>query len=281
MAISPISGSIPSQAQQYIEKTSRSIQTALASLISGKRVNQASDDITALSIASKLQAETSALRQVSNSLAQVSSLTQVADGGAEQIQNLLGKLREVAQQAASPTVNADQRAALNQQFKQLSAEINRFTENTTFSNKKLLDGSLSGDNAISLTRILDSDSESDLGSRLSIDSLSTTSLFGGAPLDVLTADGARQALEAVANAQGRVSEVRAGIGAFQQAANFAAANIDSVYANQQAASSVLLDTDFAQASTSSSLATIQNNAALALLAQGNRLTPALLKLVNS
>lgn len=280
MAISSISGSIPSQAQQYVEKTSKSLQTALASLISGKRVNQASDDITALSIASKLQSETSGLRQISNNLAQVSSLAQVADGGVEQIQNLLGKLGEVAQQAASPTVNADQRAALNQQFKQLSSEINRFTENTSFGNKKLLDGSISGDNSISLNRILDSNSESDGGSTFNINSLSTTSLFGGKNLDILSVDGANEAIDAVSAALGKVTQTRAGIGAFQQATNYAAANIDSVFSNLQAASSVLSDTDFAQASTNASLANIQNNAALALLAQGNRLTPALLKLVS-
>jgi flagellin len=279
MAIDPLSGAISAQAQTSIQKSNARLQAALAGLVSGVKVNRPSDDVALLSVASKLASETSGLRQVSVNLAQLSSLTQVADGGAEQVQNLLGKLQELAQQAASPTVNADQRQALNQQFKQISAEINRFTENTTFGNRKLLDGSLSGEKAISLDDAIAAEAGEGTGNRLSIASLSTTSLFEGRSLDILSPESARAALSAIGGALDTTRSVRAEIGAFQQAANFAAANIDSVIANQQAAASTLLDTDFAEASTNASLSNLQNNAALALLAQGNRLTPALLKLV--
>ena len=279
MAINSINGLVQSQAQQNIQKTSKTLQAALASLVSGVRVNRASDDVAALSIASKLQAETSALRQVSNNLAQLSSLSQVADGGAEQVQNLLEKLQGLAQQSAAPTTNDQQRAALSQQFKQLAAEINRFAENTTFNNRKLLDGSVSGSRAIALESAF-TDNNDGGDTTLSIQSLTTTSLFSGRPVDILSASGAQDALNVIGAALGSVRETRASIGVFQQAADFAAANIDSVFANQQAATSVLLDTDFADAATASSQANIQNNAALALLAQGNRLTPALLKLVS-
>lgn len=279
MAINSISGSIPAQAQQGVQKTNKTLQTALASLISGKRVNQASDDVAALSIASKLQAETGALRQVSTNLAQLTSLTQVADGGAEQVQSLLQKLGEIAQQATSPAVNAEQRKALNEQFKQLSGEINRFTENTSFGNQKLLDGSVSGDRAISLDKALAQES-GPADTALVIPSLSTASLFSGRNLDILSVDGAKQAFATIGEALGKVADARASIGAFQESANYSAATIDTVFANQQAATSSLFDADFARASSDSSLANIQNNAALALLAQGNRLTPALLKLVS-
>lgn len=280
MAIDSISGLISTQAQQNVQRSNKTLQTALASLISGSKLTNIADDVATFTVASRLQSETGGLRQVSANLAQTSSLAQVADGGVEQIQNILEKLKTVAQQASAPTTNDSQRAQLNQQFKQLATEINRFAENTSFANKKLLDGSITGNKAVSLDAAFSGKNASEDLAALSIPSLSTTSLFSGLQLDISSLDGAQQALATIGRALQSVSQVRADIGGFLKATDFAAANIDSVLTNQLAATSALSDVDFAQASTNASQANILNSASLALLAQGNRLPQTLLKLVS-
>jgi len=260
---------------QSIQNAGNKLQAAIASIVSGSQ-SQASD-VADLSIASQLQSQTAALRQVSSNLAQAFSLTQVADGGATQIQAVLGQLQTLAQQAKSPTLNVNNRQQLNEQFQQLSDQIDILSTSTTFNGQPLLNGSVSGNNALSLDSFLAPGSSN--GDGLSIGSLSSSSLFGGQSLNILNADNAGQASDVIGNALNQLTGVRAGLGSFQQTVNYAAANVDSALANQQAAQSNISDTDIASASTQYSLADIQQNAAIALAAQGNNLSPALLQLV--
>lgn len=278
--VSSVSGLSGAQSQLGIKRANEKLQAAIASLVSGERLNKASDDVAALSVASQLQSKVSNLRQVTGNLAQASSLSQVADGGAQQIHSVLERLKNVAQQASNPTLNADNRKQLNQEFQQLKAAIDRFADDTTFNNKKLLDGSLTGEDAISLGSLLSTDGSSEEGGAdLEIDSLFSSSLFSGQDVNVLSADAALQAVASIDSALGRVTSVRADIGSFQQSVNYAAASVETAVINQEAARSILQDTDFAEASTQSALAKIQRDAGIAVAAQGNRLSPVLLKLV--
>jgi flagellin len=278
MDFSSISG-LSSSSQQNLQRANAKLQTALAVLASGSKINKASDDVASLAIATQLQTETISLKQISGSLAQASSTTQVADGGIQQIQGALEQLKSLAQQATSPTLSDANRQQLNQQFQQLRADIDRIAGNTSFNGKNLLDGSVSGDNALSLDSALGTGSAADDAEALTIDSLSSASLFDGQNINILSAGSAGQALGVIGEALNKVATTRTNVGAFQQSVNFAAASIDSAVANQDAARSILQDTDFAEASTQFSLLDLQRNASLALTAQGNRLSPALLQLI--
>ncbi len=273
MVISAISGAAGVQAQQSIGNADNKLRAAIASIVSGKR----SDDVANVAIASQLQSTTSALRQASGNLALGSSLSQVADGGAGQIENALNQLKSLAEQSRSPVLNDANRQQLNEQFQQTLASIDQIAKDTSFNGKPLLDGSVSGSNALSLDSLLGS-SDSTLSS-LSIDSLSSSSLLGSGS-NILSADSAGQALGAITGALTQVTSARTSIGAFQQATNFAAANVDSAITNQEAAQATLSETDLSTASTNNSLADVQRNASIALAAQGNRLAPQLLQLVS-
>lgn len=276
MTIASLTG-IGGTASQSIQSASDKLQAVLASIASGS--NQSSDNIAETSIVTQLQSQASTLKQVSGNLTQALSLAQVADGGAGQIQDIVSQLQSLASQAESPVLNADNRKQLNQQFQQLSSQIGTLASSTSFNGQNVLDGSLSGANALSLDNLLSTDNSGNGGDSLSISSLSTGSLFSGQNLSLLSSDNAAQALAVLGNALNQVTNTRSNIGAFQQAADFAAANVDSALANQQAAQSAISDTDIAGASTNASLANIQQNAAIAVAAQANRLNPALLQLV--
>lgn len=279
MDITGVGGGSSTQARQNIQRSNERLQTAIGQLVSGNAINRASDDVAALSIATQLQSGASSLRQASANISQASSLAQVADSGVDQIRQVLDRLNTLATQANSPVVNEGNREAINQEFQALLAEVDRLAESTSFSEQPLLDGSLSGDNSLSLAGLIAPENNAD-GEGLDIESLTTENLFEGRSLNLLSTESSTQASLDISNALDRVNSVQATIGSFQQSLNFAAANIESAAANQEAARSILQDTDFAQASTGFSLASVQRNAAIAVEAQGNRLSPNILKLIN-
>ncbi|MEK6746764.1 MAG: flagellin [Pseudomonadota bacterium] len=277
MNISSLSGLTGLSQQQNLQKSSSKLSAVIAALASGNKLTSASTDISSLSVAGQLQAAVSGLKQASGNLAQASSLAQVADGGLSQINEIAQQLQNLAQQARSPILNDDNRRALGEQFKQLTAQIDSIAANTSFGGKKLLNGDLNGNSAVSLDSLLSSEG-SESGS-LSIENFSSASLFGGSTLNLSSADDAANAFAVIGDALNKVTSGRADAGSFLQSVDYAAASIDSAIANQEAARSTLQDTDFAEASSQQSQATLQQNIALALAAQGNRLTPALLQLV--
>ncbi|MEQ1706475.1 MAG: flagellin [Rickettsiales bacterium] len=277
MNISSLSGLTGLSQQQNLQKSSSKLSAVIAALASGNKLTSASTDISSLSVAGQLQAAVSGLKQASGNLAQASSLAQVADGGLSQINEIAQQLQNLAQQARSPILNDDNRKALGEQFKQLTAQIDSIAANTSFGGKKLLNGDLNGNGAVSLDSLLSSE-DSESGS-LSIENFSSASLFGGSSLNLSSADDAANAFAVIGDALNKITSGRADVGSFLQSVDYAAASIDSAIANQEAARSTLQDTDFAEASSQQSQATLQQNIALALAAQGNRLTPALLQLV--
>lgn len=277
MNITSLSGLTGLQQQQSLQKSNAKLSAAIAALVSGNKLTSASTDIASLSIASQLQSAAHGLRQASGNLAQASSSAQVADAGISQIQGIAEQLKNLVQQAASPILNNDDRKALDQQFKQLVQQIDQVASTTSFNGKKLLNGDLSGSGALSLDSLLSS-AGNDSGS-LSIDNLSGANLFGNSPLDISTQNGVDRAFAVIGDALDKITGVRANIGSFLQSIDYAAASIDSAIANQEAARSTLQDTDFAESSSQQSQAILGQNAALAIAAQGNRLTPALLQLV--
>lgn len=272
MVISSVTGIIAGQTQQNISNSDNRLRNAIANIVSGRQTQ----DVANVSIASQLQSVTSGLRQVSSNLALGGSLSQVADGGAEQIQAALGELQEIAQQAASPTTNETTRQILNEQFAQTLQAIDQLAGNTSFNGQSLLNGDLSGGAALSLDSLLGS--EAGTSSTLEIADLSSASLLN-ADISLLSADAAGQAVSAIANALNQVTATRTTIGSFQQAISFAGANVESAITNQEAAQATLTDTDIAAESTRSTQAEVQRNASIALAAQGNRLSPQLLDLI--
>lgn len=260
--------------QQNIKKTDAKLQAAIASLVSGRKTQ----DVAEVAVATQLQSEVAGLKQVSQSISQAISLTQVADGAIAQSQAIVQRLQEIAQQASNGSTNNDQRKQLDIEFQALIKDLDRQVENTQFNGQNLLDGSVTGEKSLSLNKLLSTGNDDD--NQLAIDSLASTVVFGGQKLSVLSVDGAQAALGVLGAAQDRIATARASVGAFQQTLNYAAASIDSAIINQEAARSLLSDADFLDAATNSQQAQVQRNAQLSLAAQTNRLPAALLQLVS-
>lgn len=274
MITNPLTGLLSNvgASNQNISRSTQRFENAVATLSSGNKLA----DVASQSQAAQLQGEISGLRSASLNLAQTSSLGQVADGALEGIANAINRLQEIGVQSNSGALDDNTRELLDIEFQDLLSEIDRQVENTQFNSQPLLDGSLD----ISLQQTLGEES-SDNDNRLTLESLSVESLFNGEAINVRTQENAENALETLKEALSAVTSARAEVGSFLETTNFANANLQSAIQNQVAAASTLTDADFATASTELSLADLQQNASVALKAQSNNQTGALLSLINT
>ncbi len=129
------------QAQNSLRSTNLNLSTAMERLSTGTRINSAKDDAAGLAISTRMTASirgiSAAIRNANDGI----SLTQTAEGSLSQISDNLQRVRELAVQSSNTGNNASDRAAMNNEAKQLIAEIDRVASNTGFNGIKLLDGS--------------------------------------------------------------------------------------------------------------------------------------------
>lgn len=136
-------------ASSNIGKASSKLAANIAHIASGKRINQAFEDIASLAIGTGLQSQVGGLRMAALNVSQASSMLQVADGGMGQIGDILQRMQTLAVQSNSGVLSSAGREGLNAEYQQLAEEINRLSGNTNFNGVNLLDGSLSGGQGLS------------------------------------------------------------------------------------------------------------------------------------
>src|SRR4029078_5304683 len=127
-------------AERHLRETREVLDRSLERLSSGYRINKAGDDAAGLAISEKLRAKTRGLIQAQRNASDGISLIQVAEGGLEEIQNILVRLRELGVQAASDTIGGKERRYLDEEYQSLKEEIDRIANVTEFNGTVLLDG---------------------------------------------------------------------------------------------------------------------------------------------
>ena len=120
------------------------IASSVAKLSSGYAINSAADDAAGLAISEKMRAQIRGLDTAASNSQDAISLVQTAEGALESADEILQRMREISVQSASDTnEDAIDREALQAEFAQLQAELDEISEDATFNNQNLLDGSLS------------------------------------------------------------------------------------------------------------------------------------------
>ncbi|GGF91488.1 flagellin N-terminal helical domain-containing protein [Paenibacillus abyssi] len=115
---------------------------SLEKLSSGLRINRAGDDAAGLAISEKMRAQIRGLDMAAKNAQDGISLIQTAEGALNETHSILQRMRELADQSANGTNTADDRAALQEEVKQLKEEIDRIGNTTEFNTQKLLNGAL-------------------------------------------------------------------------------------------------------------------------------------------
>lgn len=131
-------------AQRNLNSSQAGLQTALQRLSSGLRINSARDDAAGLAISQRFTSQINGLNQAVRNANDGISLAQTAEGALQESGNILQRIRQLAIQSANDSNSAGDRKALQAEVSQLTSELNRIANTTTFNGKKILDGSFSG-----------------------------------------------------------------------------------------------------------------------------------------
>lgn len=138
-----INTNIPSlNAQRNLSASANSLNTSLQRLSSGLRINSAKDDAAGLGIAERMTSQIRGMNQAIRNSNDGISLAQTAEGALATTGDMLQRIRELAVQASNATNSPSDRQALQAEVGQLTAEINRMAQTTSFNGQMLLDGTM-------------------------------------------------------------------------------------------------------------------------------------------
>ena len=126
--------------RRLLNINNRDLKVRIERLSSGLRINRAADDAAGLSISEGMRAEIVGLRQATRNSESATDLIQTAEGALNETNAILIRMRELSVQAASSTVNDDNRESLNAEFVQLTNEMDRIANVTSYNNQVLLLG---------------------------------------------------------------------------------------------------------------------------------------------
>ena len=128
-------------AQRQLMNSGNSLDTSFKRLSSGFRINSAADDAAGLQISDRLTSQINGLNQGNRNANDGISLAQTAEGALDEVTSMFQRIRTLAQQAANGSNTDEDRLAIQEEIRSLSAEVNRVAEDTTFGGQNLLDGS--------------------------------------------------------------------------------------------------------------------------------------------
>ena len=198
--------------QRNLLGSQRTIQKNMAQLASGSRINMAADDAAGLAISENLKAQIRSSRQANRNANDGISMVQTAEGGLNEISNLIVRLRELGIQASSDTVGENERGLINKEVQQLKDEMQRIANVTKWGDTKLIDGS--GTTFDFQVGIYNNESD-DRISYMASATNATLDALGLTDLDYTTKEGAQTGLGSLDNAQTNVNGLRANLGALQ------------------------------------------------------------------
>jgi flagellin len=266
-------------AHRLLTQTDSTLGVSIERLSSGLRINHAKDDVAGLSIANNLRMESRGLKMAQQNVTQGTALLQMAEGGANQIESIVERLKELATSAASSNVDDAGRQGLNSEAQNLLAEIDRIAKDTKYGTTPLLSGNLA------MTFQIGSASDPD------VDQISVSTSFGllasnlgtaglnSTTFNLLALGSAQDAITNVNGALSSVNVVLGQIGAAQSRFTYASANLAVKIENIDASQSSIRDVDMAAEMTTFTKNQILLQAGTAMLAQANMMPQSILSLL--
>ncbi|MFT9055152.1 MAG: flagellin [Ethanoligenens sp.] len=281
-----------------LQKNTAATQDSLQKLSTGSKINKAADDASGLAISQKMQAQINGLDQAQENVSNGTSLVQTAEGALGNVQDILQKMRTLANQAQNQTQNTTDTSNLQDQANALAQEINRISAQTTYNTKNVLSSTAAGDGLFTTSgiqiqigadsgQVIDltlSGSVSGLGG-VDIASLGVAGLSTAAATDYTTVTAldltASSSINTIQSAIDDVSKLRSKLGAYQNRMSYASDTLGIESQNLTAAESTITDTDVAQEMMNYTKNNILVQSAQAMLAQANQLPQGMLSLLKS
>ncbi len=135
-------------ANEAMRKNVSGLKKSTEKLSTGYQINRAADNAAGLAISEKMRSQIRGLTQATANSNDAISLIQTAEGGLQETEDILQRMRELSVQSANGTYTDDDRQQIQYEVDALKAEVDRISEATEFNEMKLLDGSLSGKGSV-------------------------------------------------------------------------------------------------------------------------------------
>ena len=274
--------------QSSLAKVNRDVSTSLERLSTGLRINRASDDAAGLGVSENLRTQVRGTAQASKNAQDGISALNVAEGAANEVSDILQRMRELAVQSSNDTLTSTERSYTDQEFGQLKSEIDRIANVTNYNGMKLISSSGTSSNdrfGIGGTGGTGSalwvDANSTYGSdsiTITIDTL-TSGALGIGTSGLTTQTSATSAIVSLDESIDSVNRMRSNIGASVNRLEHAINNLSTSNTNQQSAESTIRDVDFASESASFTKNQILVQSGTAMLAQANQTSQNVLSLL--
>ena len=263
-------------AQRSLAGSTRAMNRSMARLSSGFRINEAADDAAGLAISENLRGLIRGHSKASRNAEDGISLVQVAEGGLNEMSNMLIRLRELGVQAASDTIGDTERKFLDVEYQQLKSEMQRIAEVTTFNGRDLLNGT---GGIMDIQVGVHNDPFKDRISFNASAANSSLEALGMTGQSLATKEQAQMSLAITDAAMTSVNAMRANFGAMQNRLTSTMANLAIAHENLSAANSRIRDADIAEESAEMTRNNILLQAGVSVVGQANQIQQVALKLL--
>ena len=258
-------------AQHALSATQEAQQSVMERLSSGTRINRSKDDAAGLSISDNMTAQIRGINAAIRNSNDGISFLQTAEGALDEVGEMMQRIRELAVQADSGTLNSLQQDYIDQEVDALGEEINSVLQNTEFNDKALL---ISGTVTIQ-TGWEEGDSMTGGVTSLSGD----LSVFTGLSNATGVANTKNLTLTQIDAALDKINSARSSLGAQQNRLEHNTSNLHNVSENISASRSRILDTDFAADSAELARLNVLQQVGMAMLSQANQSSQQVLSLL--
>jgi len=266
MALAIATNNAALNAAASASSVNRDMETSMARLSTGKRINSASDDAAGVAISSRLSAEIRGTDQAIRNALDGSALIDTAEGAHKEIENILQRMREVGVQSANDTNNSQDRANLQAEMDAMSTEIDRIAGTTTWAGTSLM---ATGTTTFSFQVGAATGAQNQIA--VDINEMDAEALnVEVADVDLTTSSTSRTSSIATIDAAIKtVNDQRSELGAVSNRLNHTVNNLTNISSNLSAAKGGIEDADFALETTNLAKNQILQQASTAMLAQAN------------
>jgi flagellin len=264
-------------AANTLNNTQGSLSQTLSRVSSGLRVTKAADDAAGSAVATNLSTKARSGAQAMRNANDGISVIQTAEAATKEVVSILDRMRELAVQSSSETLDDGERAYIDSEYGELASEIERIAQATEFNDIKLSEGT---NTSLTVQVGIAGGTASQID--ITLGDLQATALGVDATssgVDLSKASTAQSAIATIDTALDSVNSIRASYGATQNRLGSAINNMTAYTESLTAAASQIQDADYAHETAEMTRLQVMQQAGVAALGQARGMNQSVLSLL--
>ena len=263
------------RAANTLNQTQGNLSNTLSRISTGLRVTKAADDAAGMAVAQNLGTLAKSGRQAIRNSNDGVSVIQTAEAASKEVLNILDRMRELAVQSSSETLDNGERSYIDDEFEQLSDEVERIAQATEFNDLQLADGT---NTSLTVQVGVTSGTESEVD--ITLGDLTASNLgVDTASVDLTDATSAQSAIDTIDTAIDSVNSIRADYGSVQNRLDSSISNMTTYVESLTAAASQIMDADYAHETSEMTRLQVMQQAGVAALSQAKGINQSVVSLL--